>query len=120
MIEKRQYRRVPIKASATLRFKNKENTPPVNAMVRNISISGICLNIGRHIEENACILVEIKSTSVDGNMYNNAASGRVVYVNIIDGNNYTGIEFDELINPVGQPELYEHLSALMPSSFNES
>jgi hypothetical protein len=120
MREKRRHKRVPIAASATLRFKNKESSPSVDAMVGSISISGIGLYTDKHIEENTDILLEIKFISVDGNMYSNTASGRIVYVNIIGGINYTGIEFDELVNPAGQPDLYKHLFTVMQSSFNES
>ncbi len=116
---KRRHKRVPIAASAALRFKNRENSPPVDGMVGSISISGIGLYTDKYIEENSNIFLEIKFISVDGNMYSNTAHGRIVYVNIIGGINYTGIEFDELINPVGQPELYKHLFTVLKSSFDE-
>jgi len=116
----RRHRRIPIAASATLRFKNRENSPPVDAMVGNISISGIGLYTDSHIEENTTIFLEIKFISVDGNMYVDSANGRIVYVNVIEDISYTGIEFDDLINPVGQPHLYKHLFTVMHSSFNEA
>lgn len=119
MREKRRHKRVPIAASATLSFKDRENSPPVDAMVGSISISGIGLYTDKHIEEHSHLSVEIKFISIDGNMYSNTVSGRIVYVNLIGGINYTGIEFDELINPVGQPNLYAHLFAILKSSFNE-
>ncbi len=115
----RRHKRVPIAASATLRYKKEYGSPSVDAMVANISISGIGLYTDKHIEKQDVVFLEIKFISVDGNLYKDTASGRIVYVNTIDEINYTGIEFDELINPIGQPHLYKHLFSVMKSSFNE-
>lgn len=119
MREKRRHKRVPIAASAVLKFKNMQDSQPVDAMVASISISGLGLYTDKHIEKSPDISLDIKFISVDGNMYTNTVSGRIVYVNIIGGINYTGIEFDELINPAGQPELYKHLYTVLNFSFNE-
>ena len=101
MSYQRRHKRIPIAASATLRFKGKENDPPIDAMVGNISISGIGLYTDKNIEKNSLIFLEIKFISVDGNMYVDLAKGRIVYVNVIEDISYTGIEFDELINRSG-------------------
>lgn len=119
MREKRRHKRIPIAASATLRFKNREDSPPIDAMVGSISISGIGLYTDKHIEANALISLEIKFISVDGSMYSESTSGRIVYVNVLGGMNYTGIEFDDMINPGGQPQLYNHLFTVMRSAFDE-
>lgn len=116
----RRHKRIPIAASAALRYANEDDSQFLDAMVANISISGIGLYTDKHIEKRPVIFLDIKFISVDGNLYRESLRGRIVYVNVIDEMTYTGIEFDELINPVGQPALYKHLYTVMKSSFDET
>jgi c-di-GMP-binding flagellar brake protein YcgR len=70
MRERRRHKRIPIAASTTLTYKNRENNPPVEAMVANISISGIGLYSDKHIEKNADVALAITFVSHDGTLYN--------------------------------------------------
>jgi c-di-GMP-binding flagellar brake protein YcgR len=70
MRERRRHKRIPIAASTTLTYKNRENNPQVEAMVANISISGIGLYSDKHIEKNADVALAITFVSHDGTLYN--------------------------------------------------
>jgi hypothetical protein len=117
--QKRRHKRIPIAAATMLRFRDKEHGAPLETMVGSISISGVGLYTDKHVEKDSDILLEIKFISVDGNMYHESIGGKIVYVNDIAGINYIGVEFDELINPAGQPHLYKHLFTVMKSSVDE-
>ena len=119
--QKRRHKRIPIAAATTLRFRGKEHgAPPLETMVGSISVSGIGLYTDKHVEKDADIFLEIRFISVDGSMYHESIGGKIVYINDIAGINYIGVEFDELINPAGQPHLYKHLFTVMKSSVNEA
>lgn len=106
---KRAHKRVPIAGSARLAFYDRGKDVSLEAMVSNVSLSGIGIYAERQIEDGTEVLIEINFISSDGLMKIIIMKGHIVYAREMGSLFFTGIEFTEEINPEEHNELYNHI-----------
>ncbi|VAX32700.1 hypothetical protein MNBD_NITROSPIRAE02-844 [hydrothermal vent metagenome] len=104
----RRHHRYPILATAVVEVKNDKNPQPVEAMVSSISQSGMGVYSYVPLEKGTPVTIEVTFISVKGIKENDTAEGRVVWLSKMGKIYFVGIAFDEELNPVKQPRLYEH------------
>ena len=113
MINKRRHKRVPLAASATIKYNFEENPEPIQAMTADISFAGIGVYSDKPIREGTSLSIEITFISAKGIMTTASIQGESVYVREMGGIYFIGIEFDEEINPIKQPSLHDHLKKIL-------
>jgi len=113
MISKRKHKRVPLAASATIKYTTEESPERILAMTADISLSGIGVYSDKRISEGTVLSIEITFIAANGQMTTDSIEGESVYIRDIGGMYFIGIEFDEEINPIKQPSVYEHLQKIL-------
>ena len=76
---KRAHKRVPIAGSAKLAFHDRGKDVSLEAMVSNVSLSGIVIYAERQIKDGTEVLIKINFTSSDGLMKIIIMKGHIVY-----------------------------------------
>ncbi len=119
MANSRRHKRVPLPSSAILKVGDKKDFRPIQSLTADISQSGIGLYSYDSAEVDADASVEISFVGSDGLLRKDRLEGRIVYISKIEGINrigglyFTGIKFNEDINPFGQPFLYDRLQEIL-------
>jgi c-di-GMP-binding flagellar brake protein YcgR len=119
MANSRRHRRVPLPSAAVLKIKGSEGLRPLQTLTADISFSGIGLYSYDVTDVGSGASVEINFIGIDGLSRRDRVDGQVVYASKIEGINkmeglyFTGIQFDEEINPLGQPFLYDRLQEIL-------
>ena len=113
MTNKRRHKRVPLAASATIRYTSEESPQPIQAMISDISLSGMGVYLDTPIREDTGLLIDISFISSEGLMTTASLQGESVYVREMGGMYFMGIEFNEEINPLKQPSLHQHLQNIL-------
>ena len=106
---RRIHKRVPIAGSASLSFHGREGEVSIDAMISNISLSGIGIYADRQIEDGTEVSIDINFISSDGLMKNTRIKGNIVYAREMEKLFFTGIEFSKEINPEKHKDLYNHI-----------
>ncbi len=104
----RRHHRYPILATAVVRSKNDEKSRPVESMVASISQSGFGLYSYDPLGEGTPVSIDITFISVKGTPEQDTLEGKVIWSTRVGKLYFTGIAFDEELNPARQPRLYEH------------
>ncbi|GMT46508.1 MAG: hypothetical protein IEMM0007_0074 [bacterium] len=104
----RRHHRYPILATAVVEVKNDKKLQPFETMVSSISQSGMGVYAYAPLEKGTPVTMEISFISVKGIKENDTAEGRIVWLSRMGKIYFVGIAFDEELNPVRQPRLYEH------------
>ncbi|MCL5022231.1 MAG: PilZ domain-containing protein [Nitrospirae bacterium] len=112
-MNKRRHKRVPISATATLRFKEGNETQSVQTMAASIALGGIGVYSDNPVEIETDVSITIDFISSDGMIKSSSTEGRVVYDKTIGTMHFIGIQFDEELNAENQPALYEHLQKIL-------
>jgi c-di-GMP-binding flagellar brake protein YcgR len=119
MANSRRHKRVPLPSAAVLKLMDSEGIRPIQTLTADISFSGIGLYSYSAAEVGASASVEINFIGVDGFSRRDRVDGQVVYASKIEGINkmeglyFTGIQFDDEINPLEQPFLYDRLQEIL-------
>lgn len=79
----------------------------------DISLSGLGVYADHPVPPQETVTVTVNFISVDGEMYAETLRGTVIYGIRIGDFFFIGIEFDDFINPEGQPLLYKHLDEVL-------
>jgi hypothetical protein len=95
-------------ATAVVEVKNDKNPQPIETMVASISQSGMGVYSYAPLEKGTPVTIEITFISVKGIKENDTAKGRIVWLSNMGKLYFVGIAFDEELDPVRQPRLYEH------------
>ncbi|NOY39314.1 MAG: PilZ domain-containing protein [Nitrospirae bacterium] len=95
-------------ATAVVEARNDKNPEPIETMVASISQSGMGVYAYAPLEKGTPVTIEISFISVRGIKENDTAEGRIVWLSKMGKIYFVGIAFDEDLNPVRQPRLYEH------------
>jgi len=111
VINKRRHKRVPLTASATIRYNFEESTKPIQAIVYCSFRDGVYLD--KPIREDTVLSIEITFISTEGLMTTASIEGESVYVREMGGMYFMGIEFDEEINPIKRSYLHQHLQKIL-------
>lgn len=107
-MEKRRHKRFPITGVATLQFEDNGEIKTMQVMLSSISSVGIGLYADSPIETNKNVSVTINFIS-SGGTKKSVVEGSVVYNKDLGKLHFVGIEFNEDVNPINQPLLYEHI-----------
>jgi c-di-GMP-binding flagellar brake protein YcgR len=110
---KRRHKRVPLAAYVTLTFEEGGKELSLEAMTADISLSGIGLYVGRQIQEDTALTVEINFVAAADQVNTETLRGRVVYANYIRRAYFIGVEFLEELNPKSHPGLYTRLQNIL-------
>ena len=113
MIDNRRHKRVPFSAVAAVSYKDKVNVYAIEAFIADMSMSGVGLYSETAIEIDRDISLFIEFPGNDGMSRTDSIGGHVVYSNLLGTKYFTGIEFNELINPLRQPFLFERLQRIL-------
>ncbi len=117
MMDKRRHKRVPLAASATIRYNSEGSSEPIQAMTADISLSGIGIYSDKPIREGTGLSIEITFFSTEDVTMTVSLQGESVYAREMGGEMggmyFVGIEFDEEINPIQQPSLHHHLQKIL-------
>lgn len=105
---RRKYRRYPIFATALIKIKNKKDAVPFESMAANISQSGLGIYSYVPVDKGTPVSIEIKFIAIKGFEQKDAIEGKIVHLSKLGKLYYMGIAFDEELNPVAQPFLYNH------------
>lgn len=113
MISRRRHKRVPLTATATIQYNVEEGSKQIQAMVSDISLSGMGVYLDKPLREDTALSIEITFISTEGLITTASIQGESVYVREMGGMYFMGIEFDEEINPSTQPSLHQHLQKIL-------
>lgn len=105
---RRKYRRYPIFATALIKIKNKKDAAPVESLVSNISQSGLGIYSYVSVDKGTPVSIEITFIAIKGFEQTDTIEGKIVHLSKLGKLYYMGIAFDEELNPVAQPFLYNH------------
>jgi len=111
-MEKRQHKRFPITGIAALQFEDNGEIKTIQATLSSISSVGIGLYADNPIEINKNVSVTINFIS-SGGTKKSVVEGSVVYNKDLGKLHFVGIQFNEDVNPVNQPLLYEHIKNIL-------
>lgn len=103
MITERRHKRVPLDVTAVIKYVHDENVKPLQALIADISLSGIGLYSNRPIRESTGLSIEVIFMSAEGQMRTASLQGDTVYTRDMGGIYFIGTEFDDEINPARQP-----------------
>ncbi len=106
--DRRKHHRYPIFASALIKTTDGETDIQVEGMVVDISQTGVGFYTYVPIAKGANMSVEIKFTAASGIEQKDNLEGRVACMSKIGSLYYSGLAFNEELNPDRQPVLYEH------------
>jgi hypothetical protein len=112
MIDKRRHKRFPLSGSVVLRYKVGETIESTDALISDISISGIGLYADIPLKDHLDVTLEIHFISVDG-ICTDAIEGTIVYSNKWNDMFFIGVQFQEEIDEKKQPSLFKQIQALM-------
>jgi c-di-GMP-binding flagellar brake protein YcgR len=112
MINQRRHKRVPITGTATLKFEVMGEYRSIQALPGSISLGGIGLYADDRIEDDTGVLITINFISSE-DIRTGSIEGCVVYSKNMGGIHFMGIQFNEEVNPVNQPALYEHIRKIL-------
>jgi c-di-GMP-binding flagellar brake protein YcgR len=110
---KRRHKRVPLAAYVTLIFEEGGQELSLEAMTADISLSGIGLYVGREVQEDTALTVEINFVASVDQVKTEILRGRVVYANYIRRAYFIGVEFLEELNPESHPDLYTRIQNIL-------
>jgi len=113
MPDNRRHKRVPLAALARISFEDAGKVHTVLAFTADISISGIGVYSETAVDIDKDVSVAIEFLGNDGLSRTDTIGGHVVYNNILGTTYFTGIEFNEQINPLRQPFLFERLQRIL-------
>jgi c-di-GMP-binding flagellar brake protein YcgR len=114
VVNKRRHKRVPLAASATIRYNSGEGPETIQSLIADISLSGIGIYSDKAIGEGTEMSVEIDFISTEGLITKASVMGESVYAREMGGGMFfMGIEFDEEIDAEKQPALYDHLGKIL-------
>jgi len=111
--EQRQYTRYPMSATARISVTEAENEAPLEALVANISLSGLGVYSSDDIKPGTAMSIEIEFLAVNGSCQKDTVRGTVAHSAGRGKLYYVGISFAELMNPISQPALYHHFSKII-------
>ena len=106
---KRRHKRVPLAASALIQYSSEESTEQIHVVTANISLSGLGVYSEKPIIPGTALSIEISFISSQGLTTTDSIRGENIFDRKIGGMHFINIQFDEEINPVKQPSLYDHL-----------
>ncbi len=113
MTNKRRHKRVPLAATAAMKYALEESGEPVQVVIADISMSGLGVYSDRPLKEGTELSIEIAFISTEGQIKTASLRGEGVYVREMGSMYFMGIEFDEEINPQKQPFLHDHLQKIL-------
>ncbi|HYA27040.1 MAG TPA: PilZ domain-containing protein [Thermodesulfovibrionales bacterium] len=113
MLNKRRDKRVPLAATAVIKYALEENAKPIQTWIADISLSGIGVYSNGPIREGAGLSIDVIFISAEGQKRTASLQGNTIYTREMGGMYFIGIEFDEEINPARQPALHERLRNIL-------
>ncbi|MBI4685816.1 MAG: PilZ domain-containing protein [Nitrospirae bacterium] len=105
---RREYRRYPISATALFKVKKEKDTVQFETSISNISQSGLGVYSYVPIDEGTSVSIEITFIAINGFEQKDTLEGRVIHSSKLGGIYYTSVAFNQELNPVTQPFLYNH------------
>jgi hypothetical protein len=115
-VERRRHPRVPLSAQVRLQLENDTNIFVLHGAIADISLGGMGLPLVHPMEVGVKVTLDISFPVIGAaGIKNVTVRGKTIYSEYIEGVHYQGIEFDQELNPKGQPDLYSRIQHILES-----
>ncbi len=105
MMGKRRHERFPLAASAAIEYGSKKGTEQMQALIADISLSGIGIYSDRRIRAGTRLSIDVTFISPEGRLTTVSVQGKSIYARKVGNMFFIGVEFDETMTSAKRPSL---------------